>query len=256
MQEPSIVSGAEEFALGDGPARALLVHGFTSTPQSLRALGDFLAERGIAALGIRLPGHGTTWHDLNTRTSVEWAEAVERGRERIAGGEEDAEVFLVAPSFGAALALDFAARHPERVAGLVSLGGFVFTKDPRRFLAPVIRRVTPSVAGIANDIADPSAREIAYDRMPTSAAASMLAFVKRLRPRLSDVRCPILVMHGRNDHTVPPANAQLIYDSVSSTDKELVWCERSYHVIALDYDRDEVFERTYRFIKEHTRHAI
>jgi carboxylesterase len=58
-------------------------------------------------------------------------------------------------------------------------------------------------------------------------------------------------MHGRNDHTVHPNNAQLIYDSVASTDKEIVWCERSHDVITLDLDRDMVFSRTDRFIKEH-----
>jgi carboxylesterase len=79
----------------------------------------------------------------------------------------------------------------------------------------------------------------------------MLLFLPRVRRGLGDVRCPILIMHGRKDHMVHPSNAQLIYDSVASTDKEIVWCERSYHVITLDFDRDMVFSRTHRFIEEH-----
>jgi carboxylesterase len=63
-------------------------------------------------------------------------------------------------------------------------------------------------------------------------------------------------MLGRHDHTGHPRNARIIFDSVSSTDKELVWCERSYHVITLDYDREMVLERTYEFIKERARHAV
>jgi esterase/lipase len=35
------------------------------------------------------------------------------------------------------------------------------------------------------------------------------------------------------------------------TDMEIVWCERSYHVITLDFDRDMVLSRTHRFIEEH-----
>ena len=67
---------------------------------------------------------------------------------------------------------------------------------------------------------------------------------------------PILVMHGRNDHTVHPGNATMIFEGVSSTDKELAWMERSYHVITLDYDRDEVLDRTLGFVKERARSGL
>jgi carboxylesterase len=254
VTQARIIEGAEEFTLGDGPVGALLVHGFTGSPQGLRGIGEHLAANGIAVAGIRLPGHGTTWEDCNTTTSVEWVEAVERGYDLISEGRD--EVFVVGLSFGAALALDLAARRPGDVTGMVCLATFLQTKDPRSHLAPLIRRLTASVAGVGNDIADPAGREIAYERFPTIAGASMLSFTKRVRLRLPQVVCPVLVMHGRNDHTARPFNATLVFDNISSSDKQLVWCERSYHVITLDYDRDLVFERTLRFIMDRTRHVL
>ncbi|MDQ3879258.1 MAG: alpha/beta fold hydrolase [Actinomycetota bacterium] len=254
MAQVKILEGAEEFSLGDGPVGALLVHGFSGSPQGMRGLGEYLAERGIAVTAPRLPGHGTTWEDLSTRTAQDWVGEVEDSFHRMAA-ERD-EVFIVALSFGAALALDVAARYPDEVAGVVTLAGMVMTRDPRRHLAPVIRRLTRSIPGVGNDIADPSGKEIAYDRLPTGAAYYMLRFLKAARLGLPAVRCPVLVMHGRQDHTVHPANAELIYASVGSEDKELVWLDRSYHVITLDYDRDEVFARTYGFIKGHSNHAV
>ena len=246
--ETKVLDGADEFALGSGRVGALLVHGFTGSPQGLRGLGDHLAERGVAVVGIRLPGHGTTWQDLNRYRINHWVEAVEDGYRRISATSE--QIFLVGLSFGAALALDFCARHPDNVAGIVTLAGFVQTRDPRRFLAPVIKSVTRSLPGVGNDIADSTGREIAYERLPTGAAASMLAFLRRARRALPRVQQPILVLHGRNDHTVHPDNARLIFNSVASTDKQLVWCERSYHVITLDFDRDDVLARSFGFIKE------
>ena len=135
--EPAILEGAEEFSFDGGPVGALLVHGFTGSPQGLRGLGEYLAERGLAVEGIRLPGHGTNWQDLNTRSSSEWVAAIEQGYSKLAQGRD--KVFLVSLSFGSALAIDFAARHPEQVSGLVSLAGMVLVKDPRRFLSGVIR---------------------------------------------------------------------------------------------------------------------
>ncbi|MGH2749042.1 MAG: alpha/beta hydrolase [Actinomycetota bacterium] len=253
MEEIKILEGAEEFTLGDGPTGVVLVHGFTSSPQNMRLLGDHLAERGIAVVAPRLPGHGTTWQDLNTRTASEWIQTVEDAFLK-AAAERD-EVFLVGLSFGAALALELAARYPDRVAGVVTLAGLVQTRDPRRFFARVIKRVAKSLPGVGNDIADPEGREIVYDRLPTGAAHQMLKTIKRARLALPAVRCPVLIMHGRGDHTVPPWNATVIHDTVSSDDKELVWLERSYHVVTLDHDRDEVFERTYDFIKKRAKKA-
>lgn len=250
MSEIQVLEGCEDFAFGEGPVGALLVHGFTGSPQGLRGLGEYLAERGIAVAAPRLPGHGTTWQDLNTKTAKDWTETVETSFDHLRSQTE--ETFIVALSFGAALSLDLAARRPDQVKGIVTLAGMIFTKDPRRHLAPIISRVAASLPGVGNDIADPSGKELAYDRLPTKAAAGMIRYLKSAEKTLPDVTAPIVVMHGRQDHTVPYANAQHIYDRVGSSHKELLTLERSYHVITLDLEKELVFERTYDFIKEHS----
>src|SRR5687767_3232900 len=247
----TILEGTEGYSLGRGPVGALFCHGFSSSPQNMRLLADQLVEKGIAVRAPLLPGHGTTWEDLNTKNNDDWFSTIEVAFHELSA--ECDEVFLVALSFGAALALDLAARYPDKVAGIVTMAGFIASNDPRRFLSPVIRRLVKSLPGVGNDIADPELKEIVYDRIPTNAAYFVLRQLKRARLGLPSVTAPILVMHGRSDHTVPASNAQLIYDTVGSTDKELVWLERSYHVVTLDHDRDEVFERTYRFIIEHSK---
>jgi carboxylesterase len=251
LQELEILKGAEEFELGEGPVGVLLIHGFTGSPQSIRGLGEHLADAGHRVVGIRLPGHATTWEDLDTKTSEDWADAVGVAFDKLRSESE--EVFVVGLSFGVALALDLAARRSDQIAGVVSLSGFVSTKDPLRFLAPILPRLVRSVRGVGNDICDENAREICYERLPTTAGLSMLRFVRRVRSQLSDVRCPLLVIHSRNDHTATPHNAELINNGVGSTDKELVWLDRSYHVITLDLDRDEVFRRTLEFIRSRSK---
>lgn len=254
MQELKILEGAEEFTFNEPtegvkvPVGVLLVHGFTGSPQSMRPLGQYLGDKGLSVVGVRLPGHGTTWQDLNTRTAQEWVATVDIALDRMLQTHE--RVWLVGLSGGGALALDAAARRPEDVAGVVSLAGFVDSKDPLRFVAPVARYVIRSLPGVGNDICDPDSRELCYDRLPTSAAHAMLRFAQRTRAALPRVTCPVLVVHSRNDHTVHPGNAEMIYNEISSPDKELVWLDRSYHVITLDLDRDQVFRRTFEFIDQ------
>lgn len=254
MRTPAVLAGAEGFSLAGGPVGVLLVHGFTGTPQSVRELGEHLAGRGLTVVAPLLPGHGTTWQDLNTRRLVDWRGCVRAEAEALRATRD--EVFAVGQSFGATLCLDLAEREPDAFAGLVSISGFVHTKDRRRFLAPLLPRVMKSLPGVANDIAEPGQRELAYDRLPAAAARDMLRLVSSTRAGLAAVQCPLLVMHSRSDHVVHAGNARLIHDRTSATDKRIDWFDRSYHVLTLDYDRRAVFAKTFEFIKEHSRHAF
>jgi carboxylesterase len=105
---------------------------------------------------------------------------------------------------------------------------------------------------ISDDIADPSQHELAYNRVPTKPAASMLSYQARVMSNLSAVNVPVLMFASRQDHVVHTENSPYILDHIGSTDKELIWLEKSYHVATLDYDKDLIVERTNRFIKEHT----
>ncbi len=247
MQQVTVLEGCDAFELGDGPTGCLFLHGFTSSPQVLRSLGQHLADRGIAVSAPRLPGHGTTWQDLATHDATQWVDAADEAFEKLEAATEEA--FVLGFSFGGAVALDLASRYRGRVAGLVLLAPFLGSKDPRRFLSPVIRRVVRTLPWGGNDTADPDAeREIVYERVPTGAVHRMLTYVKTVHRKLPQVDVPVLILHGRNDHTAPPVYAQLAYERVSSRDKELVWLDRSYHILPFDYDREEVFRRTYEFI--------
>lgn len=252
--EHEIRAGAEEFSLGSGPVGALLIHGFTGSPKSMREFGEYLAGKGLAVRGLRLPGHGTSWADANTKTAADWERAVDAEFDSFKADHD--EVFVVGLSFGGTLALDLAARRPGDVAGVVTIAGFVLSKDPLRHAAPFLSKVLKSFPGVGNDIAEPGQDELCYDRLPVRAVPHVLALVKRARGLLPSLRVPLLAMHSRNDHTVVPESSQVIYDEAGSHDKQLVWFDRSYHVVTMDYDRHEVFERTFDFIKERAKSAV
>ena len=55
---------------------ALLVHGMTDAPYSMRALADLLERQGWYVLALRVPGHGTVPAGLATAEWEDWLEAV------------------------------------------------------------------------------------------------------------------------------------------------------------------------------------
>ena len=58
---------------------ALLIHGLTDGPYSMRAVADALQARGYYALSLRMPGHGTVPGALTQATAEDWMAAVRMG---------------------------------------------------------------------------------------------------------------------------------------------------------------------------------
>ncbi|MGH2727990.1 MAG: alpha/beta hydrolase [Actinomycetota bacterium] len=240
--------GAEGDALETG---VLVVHGFTSTPQSVRPWAEHLAKSGWTILAPRLPGHGTSLSDLSASTPKDWVGEAEMSLDGLF--EHCSSVFLCGMSMGGTIVLDLASRHADRVAGVVCVNPSLYSNDPRARLSPLLGRLPFAVKGIGSDIADPSQRELCYDRVPLRTAARLFAFQNEVKARLGAVRAPLLLFGSRQDHVVPPGNTSYVAEHVASSDLEVVWLERSYHVATLDYDADVIFERSAEFIAKRAR---
>ncbi|HEX9207984.1 MAG TPA: alpha/beta fold hydrolase [Steroidobacteraceae bacterium] len=104
---------------------ALLLHGLTDSPYSLRSVGLALAARGFRVIGLRLPGHGTAPAGLLTFEVEDLEAATELAmRDLRAGLAPGQPLYLLGYSNGAALAVSYALDAREdaalpRPAGLV-----------------------------------------------------------------------------------------------------------------------------------------
>ena len=125
----------------------------------------------------RLPGHGTTWQEMNTTTWADWYGEIERAFEALA--DQVDTVFVCGLSMGGGLALRLAADHPDRVAGLVLVNPAVGTERKDVKLLPVLKHVIPALPGIANDIKKPGVEEHGYTKTPLRAADSMFQATRR-----------------------------------------------------------------------------
>ena len=242
----AVLAGAEPFRHSGGPVGVLLCHGFTGSPQSMRPWGEYLAAAGYSVELPLLPGHGTTWQDMNRTTWQEWYAAVDEALTRLRG--HCSTTFVAGLSMGGCLALRLALERPADVAGLVLVNPAVRFEDRRLRLLPVLRRVTPSVAGIGSDIAKPGSVELAYTRTPLHALASNLAMCADVVPRLPNVTQPLLLLRSAVDHVVPASSSALILRTVSSSDATEIVLPDSYHVATLDHDADRIVKESLAFI--------
>src|SRR5487761_1724398 len=80
-----VLPGAEPFEHDGGRVGVLLCHGFTGSPQSMRPWAEYLAEAGLIVSLPRLPGHGTTWQEMNRTKSGDWYAEAARAFEVLRG---------------------------------------------------------------------------------------------------------------------------------------------------------------------------
>lgn len=243
---PPILPGAEPYRRDGSSTGVLLCHGFTGSPQSLRPWAEDLADSGLTVSLPLLPGHGTRWEDLAMTGWEDWYATVDRELRLLRDRCET--VFVCGLSMGGALALRLAAEHGEAVRGVVVVNPSVTFPRVQGYAVPAGRFLLRSVPGITDDIAKPGRHELGYRRVPTRAAYSLRAFHRVVQHDLPRVTQPLLLLHSRTDHVVPPSDSALVLARVSSTDVTEAVLEHSFHVATLDHDAEFVFADTRGFI--------
>ena len=86
---------------------ALLVHGLSDSPYSLRALALALRDAGVTVYGLRLPGHGTIPAGLDHALWEDWLAAVQVAVRQIRRDHPDAPFWYVGYSTGATLGIRY-----------------------------------------------------------------------------------------------------------------------------------------------------
>lgn len=224
----------------------LLSHGFTGSPASIRPWGQHLADLGYGVAVPRLPGHGTTWKELNTCRWDDWYGEITRVFDQLCL-DHDA-VVVGGLSMGGSLTLRLAEDHPDRVAGVLLVNPAVASKRFDVKLLPVLKHLVPSFPAIANDIKKPGTVEGAYPRTPLKAIHSFMQAWPTIVADLAKVTSPLVYFRSPDDHVVDELSMPLILGGVSSTDVTEVPLPESYHVATLDNDAPTIFATSAEFI--------
>jgi carboxylesterase len=228
-----MLKGAEPFIFhGKSDTAFLLVHGYESSPFTLRSLGNQLYESGHTVFAPLLPGHGTTIRHLEKTRYEHWYEAVRRiyVKERM----NYKRFFVIGFSLGGNLSLRLAVQYRMEMAPsaliLIStpvvLNGFlnaalvvkdwrlVFTGIARFFMGPVAKRRDL----LSSDIMNPTVTyNEAYVIPPLHSFRTNIVKVKKY---LKYITVPACLIHASNDKTIDVENAHYIMRKIMSVEKQ------------------------------------
>jgi carboxylesterase len=88
--------------------------------------------------------------------------------------------------------------------------------------------------------------------VPVKAAYQLYRGWAMTNADIGKITQPLLVMTSRDDHVVEPENSERLMAGASSTDKQQIWLEDSFHVATLDNDLPLIIDESLSFIKAHT----
>jgi alpha-beta hydrolase superfamily lysophospholipase len=217
---------------------ALLLHGLTDSPYSMRRMAELLAAHGIYALCLRLPGHGTVPAGLTNVRFEDWIAAARVGARHVRGKIGEGKPFyLFGYSNGAAVALHYSL---EALSGApLPRADRIVLFSPEIGVAPVPRltEILSSFAIVPGNEKSrwldvlPEYNPFKYNSFPVNAGQQSLAITNALQKAVGSAASdgtiaklpPILAFQSVVDATVQTeAVATRLFDRLADNGSELV----------------------------------
>ena len=246
-----IVPNSEPFFLPGGPTACMLLHGFCAMPEEMRPLGEALASQGYSSLGMKLTGHATQPDDLKRTRWTDWLDDVEGGLALLSNVSE--RCVLIGQSMGGMIALNAAARFD--VSAVVALSTpYGFTSHQhlvdrlRLLLHPTIHKPVKHFPPHHPLHHRCELDYPAYPEFPSRIIGELNQLASSLVTALPQVQVPALLIHSRDDHSVPFTCLQMIYDRLGSSQKEMLLLDGLDHSLVRDPQRQLVFDAITGFL--------
>jgi alpha-beta hydrolase superfamily lysophospholipase len=225
--EPAAVTGG-----------ALLLHGLTDGPYSMRPLAEALARKGYYCLAPRMPGHGTAPSGLTTAAWRDWVDVVRLAARHVRAKAGDGKPFVVVGySNGGALATKLAQDaledpripRPDRVVLLSPMIGVSPFAGLSRLAS--LLHVIPYYEKTAWLDVVPEYNPYKYNSFPANAALQTHGLTKELNAQTDRLAAagklqglaPILAFQSLPDATVSTeAIVRRLFDKLPANGSELV----------------------------------
>jgi carboxylesterase len=104
--------------------------------------------------------------------------------------------------------------------------------------------------------ASPSSVSKGYPIFPLRTLTEIDRLIARVRRGLQKVTAPTVILQAREDDMTSPRNASIVFDEISSIQRELILLDDCYHVITVDRQREAVVKSLARFFGLQTAHSL
>lgn len=241
------LASPKPFTFEGGERAVLLLHGFTGNSADVRMLGRFLEKKGYTCHAPIYKGHGVPPEQLVHTGPEDWWKDVMNAYQHLKdqGYEKIAAVGL---SLGGVFSLKLAYTLP--ILGVVPMCAPMYIKSEEIMYQGILayareykKREQKSPERIEQEMFE-------FKQTPMNTLKALQELIRDVRNNVDMIYAPTFVVQARHDEMINTDSANIIYNGVESTLKNIKWYEDSTHVITLDKQREELHEDVYNFLEQ------
>ena len=224
----------------------LIIHGYTGGPHEIDPLVQYLKKHTDWSIKVPvLPGHGDKLQ-LDDVCYKDWLYAAEESFLHLKKNNE--KLYLIGFSMGGMIAAYLAAKYEiEKLVLLAPAGKYLSIKHLGQYVGDVI---SDSVKGKLNENEKYLRYKNKIGEVPLKANIEFVRLVKFTRQFLKDIKAPVLIVHGQQDGLVPAKTGYYLDKEIGSTEKEIVFLERSDHLLCLGEDKEILNHMVFDFLNK------
>lgn len=215
------------------PLGVLILHGFTGSLDTVRAVVPEAERLGLPWRMPALRGHNTKYEDLVGVAWPDWVADAEAALVDLLGEAE--RVVIVGLSMGGLCAMQLAMKHEAKIQGLVLIAPAVRFKDPLVHLTPLLKLLFGFWDAPSSFVDKQLEAQVCtnYKKFPTATFSQLLDLANDTERQLGRVRTPIVALYARKDETIHPIVPKLMASKVAGPYREL-WFDKTGHEMLQD----------------------
>jgi acylglycerol lipase len=233
----------------------VLVHGASEHSGRYGYVAEALVADGYAVHALDHRGHGRSEGPRAVIDRV--ASAVADVDQLVLEAHEQhpgVPVYMLGHSMGGLIAVSYALKHQDRLAGLILSGPLAALEAAPahlRLIGRVLSVVAPSLPLVAINASlvsrDP---EVVLDyesdplnhhgKLPARTVAELATAIETFPDAVGSITIPTLILYGTADKLCPPGGSEMLGERIGATDKTVKSYPGLFHEILNEPERDEV----------------
>lgn len=245
----------------------LVVHGLGEHSGRYMNVVNHFVPLGYAVYGLDHIGHGKSAGEREfVETFADYSDTLTIFYDMVAEWQVGKPIYILGHSMGGLIASYYLLDHQDKFKGAIISAPTVEIGDSVNqttiMMAKVLSKIAPK-AGVmsldASTISKDPAVVAAYVNDPlvfhgkTSArlGAELLSAMMRSSAGAGTITLPVIIVQGAEDALVEPHGAQMLYDTISSTDKTLKIYDGLYHEVFNEPEREIVLKDIEDWLDSH-----
>jgi acylglycerol lipase len=246
----------------------IMVHGLSEHIGRYQHVAEALANAGYKVYGLDHRGHGKSdGKRVQVTAHSHFIDDLKQYFDTIRSENNSDKIFMLGHSMGSVIALQFALKYQNSLAGLVVTGT---ATDVAAAVSPMLRTIanglhnlvphapigTPlKVESLTNDksmqqiwLADTLVHK---GWTPISIAKYIIDTGIIIQMNAKELVLPILIMHGETDTVAPISSSRIMVERIGSADKTLKTWANMQHEILNEVDRQAVINTIIEWLDKH-----